>query len=129
MIDVPISLVPFLVSPLSAAVLLPIFLFQRCGSVKSVLATFCLLFVAFWWACAVETPRLTRQLASHSVDASDDWRRTAAGWERQSYWKSDEPQGLLASESVAKLHPLVLAALQVLICCGALLWFDPPRVR
>lgn len=55
----------------------------------------------------------------------DDWRRTTRGWERKRSWRI--ARSGTESGGWRQLHPLLLAALQTLICLGALLAAHQPR--
>lgn len=71
---------------------------------------------------------------SHSQDEPhparvdrNDWRRTATGWEQAGNWQPNPPMVLAvtASPSAGAMHPLVVAALELLISLAALLHFSP----
>ena len=55
-----------------------------------------------------------------------DWRRTAAGWERAGDWQPNSPTRLAVPKfkSADAVHPLVVAALELLVSLGALLFFS-----
>jgi hypothetical protein len=50
------------------------------------------------------------------------WRRTADGWERVSDWERPPPR----EPSLAAVHPILVAALLLMLSLAALLAF-PPR--
>lgn len=74
--------------------------------------------VLVWWA--VRLPGVAPPTATDS-----DWRRTAQGWQRRSLWPELQPV------RQPRLHPLNVAAFEVLASFLALLAFDPtsPRVK
>lgn len=59
------------------------------------------------------------------VAADDDWRRTAQGWECASGWES--PVAAVLEVSPEPMHPLHLAAIQVVASTLALAFFTPSR--
>lgn len=66
---------------------------------------------------ATAPDRLTIATADRD-SAKDAWRRTRLGWQRKSEWQLDSQA---PPPPAAGVHPLVVAALQVLIAGGALL--------
>ena len=91
---------------------------------KTVFLTLFVLCGAFCVACVVEIPPLgpVVEPSAGSHELQDGWRRTVDGWEQISEWTAsapDRPSGVASA-----LHPLLIAGLQGLISCGALLWFD-----
>ena len=92
------------------------------------LMTAVLLLVAlFSLACSVEIPSQRGQLDTAGTlngrqEIATEWRRTNHGWERYSDWFSQDPP----LPTATRIHPILVAALQMLISLGALVAFCQP---
>ena len=59
---------------------------------------------------------------------AEAWRRTRDGWQQAGSW----PQPVRIPHPLSQLHPLVVAALMLLLSVGSLLWWDtavPPAAQ
>ena len=57
----------------------------------------------------------------------NDWRRTSTGWEQTGNWQPN-PLAMLAEigiQSAGAIHPLLVAALELLVSLAALIHFSP----
>lgn len=75
------------------------------------------------WSGSADTAPADRVAVTRTEDPSG-WRRTARGWEHESTWKSLEPQELAPA---LRVHPVLVATLQVMMVLGALVLFEKPR--
>ena len=71
-------------------------------------------------ACSWQT---VRGEANHNETATD-WRRTDAGWEHSSLWQANAKLGS-SPTSIATVHPLVIASLELLMSIGFLVLATP----
>lgn len=60
--------------------------------------------------------------SADKIEHDDGWRRTAAGWEHRSTWETAARSS--SAGGVERLHPLVVAALLLLVGVGALVAND-----
>jgi hypothetical protein len=63
----------------------------------------------------------------HRLDPQQ-WRRTVLGWEPTSQW-SAERESVTPLPASTGVHPLIIAGMQVLVSCGALLTFAARRPK
>ncbi len=93
---------------------------------RGISGTLVILFIAGYLASTVELPRAWSNAASADVEMTDGWRRTATGWEWDEAWQ--RPRTAFAQPPMAwRIHPFVIAALQVLVSLFALVWAEPAQ--
>lgn len=80
-----------------------------------------LLLGILWLASTIETPAAHEPSMSSYDSATQDWRRTAAGWERRS---SIEPR---VAYRPATPHPGIVGLLEVLLVVGIVVAYSPER--
>ncbi len=86
---------------------------------RGITGTLMILFVAGYGASTAELPRAWSKAVSPQVQVSDGWRRTADGWQRREVW--ERPVTAYQPAPLAwSIHPLTVAALQVLVSLFAL---------
>ncbi len=90
---------------------------------RSIIGTLVILFLIGYLAAHLEMPGARLHASTAEIVVKDEWRRTAAGWESVDTWRHSRlaPPGQSAA---SRIHPLVVAALQVLVSLFALLWAD-----
>jgi len=70
-------------------------------------------------ACEIDLrPFYSEQAVASQLFHNDPWRRTDDGWEHTSGWN------VRKKPMAARIHPSVVAGLQVLVCLGGLLAAD-----
>ncbi len=91
----------------------------RGASVRGITGTVIILFIVGYGASTIELPRAWSKASSAQQRMDDGWRRTTHGWERCGTWKL--PPAVHDSAPIAwRIHPLAIAAFQVLISLAAL---------
>lgn len=92
---------------------------------RFIIPTFLIMSAIAWLGCVIELPASATNtsgvIQQISAKASASWRRTPNGWQRAENWSSND--GRTISPRVNHMHPLVLAALQLLLAIGALVVF------
>jgi hypothetical protein len=92
--------------------------------VRGITGTLAILFIAGYFATTLELPKAWSQSSPSETRVTDGWRRTASGWQWHEAWK--HPRAALDPPPVAwRIHPLLVASLQVLVSLFALVWADP----
>lgn len=94
---------------------------------RGISGTLVILFIVGYLASTVELPQAWSNASSTEIQMTDGWRRTANGWEWDEVWK--RPRTAFEQPPIAwRIHPFVIAALQVLISLFALVSAEPtPR--
>lgn len=90
---------------------------------RGIAGTIVVVLVVGYLASTIELPQAWSSAGSNEVTLMDGWRRTANGWEFREAW--EQPSGALQITPLAwRIHPFLLAALQVLVSLFALVWAD-----
>jgi hypothetical protein len=83
------------------------------------LILFCTLWLASWWP-AGQQDQQERGTTAHAAQADVQWRRTSDGWQRRESWETQAQPG-----GPGGVHPLLIAALQLLVSLFALVAAAP----